>query len=57
MIRDPGRARGRSPAAFERGTRSDPGTGAAGDPMERPDGKRDRHANGQRHEKKLAPVA
>ena len=56
-IRDPCRAKGWSPAAFERVTRSDSRTGAACDPMERPNGKRDRRANGQRHEKKLAPVA
>ncbi len=56
-IRDSGRAKGWSPAAFERGRGSDPRWGAARDPMEFPKGKRDRRANGQRHEKKLAPVA
>ena len=56
-IRDSGRAKGWSPAAFERGRGSDPRWGSARDPMEFPKGKRDRRANGQRHERKLAPVA
>ena len=56
-IRDSGRAKGWSPAAFERGRGSDPRWGAARDPMEFPKGKRDRRANGRRHGTKLAPVA